>query len=287
MSRIVLVTGHVFGCRALEGLMSSDAISRGELTVSLVVGLSAGRADRTVGFQSPGALAQQLRAPFLETMDGRLTTLLDELRAAEPDYLLVIGWSTLVPPEVLSTAKKLIDGLPGAVGMHPTMLPVGRGCAPIPWTIINGLRTTALSAFVLRDVADSGPLVAQWPITVAEPETSRSLFWKFADLHYHAGAQLAGVLVSHDWRSRRQEDASATTWPKRSEKDGAITRSMTREQVGRLVRAQQPPYPLAWLVIDGRKEAVAACRLRAPGMGSEWRAFEARDGRVWLQLLGH
>ena len=63
------------------------------------------------------------------------------LRAAELDYLLVIGWSQIVHDEALATIGR------GVFGMHPTLLPVGRGRAPIPWTILKGLKETGVTAF--------------------------------------------------------------------------------------------------------------------------------------------
>src|SRR5690606_21684147 len=52
------------------------------------------------------------------------------------DWLFIIGWSQIVSNQVLNSPKS------GCIGMHPTLLPVGRGRAAIPWAIIKGLDKT-------------------------------------------------------------------------------------------------------------------------------------------------
>jgi methionyl-tRNA formyltransferase len=75
--------------------------------------------------------------------------------------------------------------------MHPSPLPVGRGQAPIPWTIIKGLKQTALSVFFLAEEADAGPVIARYDLDVRDNETSASLFYRLGHVHFTAGLDLA------------------------------------------------------------------------------------------------
>ena len=62
--------------------------------------------------------------------DGQLSTSVREL---ELDWLFIIGWSQIASDDVLASPTK------GVLGMHPSLLPVGRGRASVPWAILKKL----------------------------------------------------------------------------------------------------------------------------------------------------
>ncbi|HEY0638322.1 MAG TPA: formyltransferase family protein [Pseudonocardiaceae bacterium] len=257
-ARVVMVTGHVFGIRAFEGVTSAPAYLEGRVEIPLVIGLDAGLAGGTVGYHPVRPLAEQLGVRCFDTTDGRLTSHAGLLRELRPDYVLVIGWSRLVSTEVL--------GIPaaGCVGMHPTRLPSGRGQAPIPWTIIKGLRDTALSVFFLEAGADTGAVIARHELSVHPRETALSLFNRVAQTHFTAGFELAAGLGARSVRGEPQDPAEATVWGKRRPADGEITPDLTADQVDALVRALLGPYPRAFAVAGGTPHPVVAVE-RATG----------------------
>lgn len=256
---LVLVTGHAFGVRAFEGIFSSRAFLHGQIGVPLMIGLDDSRAAGTVGYTSPGRLAAEQGVPYISTSDGRLSTLAGRIRHARPAYILVIGWSHLVGEDILSipiAAAAPREGEPGwsgCIGMHPTMLPTGRGQAPIPWTIIKGCDKTALSVFFLAAQADAGPLIAQYELDVRDGETSASLFYRIAHTHFTAGLELADRLGDGSVRARAQDDSAATRWPRRRPEDGEILRTMTCREISLLVRALLGPYPRAFVSLGSEK----------------------------------
>ncbi len=179
--QLVLITGHTFGTRAFEGVFSSGAFLDGKVEVSLMIGLDDSRAGATVGYQPLSGIATEQGVPYIGTSDGRLSSLAGRIRDTAPDYVLVIGWSYLVGEDILSIPAS------GCIGMHPTPLPLGRGQAPIPWTIIKGLKRTALSVFFLGAAADTGPVIASYDLDVRDNETSSSLFYRIGHAHFTAG----------------------------------------------------------------------------------------------------
>lgn len=291
-ARLVLVTGHAFGCQAFEGIFSSGAFLAGRVEVALMIGLADTRAQATVGYRSPGGLAAEQGVRYLSTSDGRLSSLAGAIGAARPDYLLVIGWSYLIGRDILALPAR------GSIGMHPTPLPAGRGQAPIPWTIINGLTTTALTVFFLVEAVDAGPVIAQYDLAVRDRETSASLFYRMGQAHFTAGCELGDLLGGGPVPSVVQDERLATRWPRRRPRDGEIRQTMTRAQIDRLVRAQLGPYPRAF-VPDGGGRPLPVRALsegERPGPADERPGpadgepdpdngripFQCRDGHVWL-----
>jgi methionyl-tRNA formyltransferase len=301
--RLVLVTGHTFGVRAFEGIFSSRAFLSGKIAVPLMIGLDDSRAAATVGYTPLSRLAAEQGVRYIGTSDGRLSTLAGPIRHARPAYILVIGWSHLVGEDILSIPRAVAgrrDGEPGwsgCIGMHPTMLPTGRGQAPIPWTIINDCDKTALSVFFLVKQADAGPLIAQYELDVRDGETSASLFYRIAHTHFTAGLELAERLGDGAVRARAQDESAATRWPRRRPEDGEILATMTCREISLLVRALLGPYPRAFIWgresegeggrgrerIEIRGVEPAGAPPGAPGGDGRRRIrFRCRDGEVYL-----
>ena len=257
-TRLVLVSGHAFGVAAFAGILSADGFLEDQLEVSAVIGLPEEKARKTVGYRSPAPLAAEHQVRYLDAPDGRLAGLAGLIGDIQPHYLLVIGWSSLIGPEVLRIPAEAAavngDGLPhggGCIGMHPTKLPEGRGQAPIPWTIIKGLSRTALSVFFLEEAADTGALIAQYPVEVRPRETASSLFYKMEHAHFSAGAELAAGLADRSVTGSQQDESTASSWPRRRPDDGELTSAMTCDEVDRQVRALLGPYPRAFVTYDG------------------------------------
>jgi methionyl-tRNA formyltransferase len=289
---LVLVTGHTFGVRAFEGIFSSRAFLDGKVGVPLMIGLDDSHEAGTVGYASLGRLAAEQGVPYVSTSDGRLSSLAGRIREARPAYILVIGWSHLVGEDILSIPAPAC----GCIGMHPTMLPTGRGQAPIPWTIIKGGDKTALSVFFLVAEADAGPLIAQYELDIRDGETSASLFYRIAHTHFTAGLELAERLGDGSVRARAQDETTATRWPRRRPEDGEILATMTCREISLLVRALLGPYPRAFIWQPGQSgrgrektqirgvEPVADGKGDGKGDAGDGRRirFRCRDGEVYL-----
>jgi len=165
------------------------------------------------------------------------------LRAQNLDWLFIIGWSQIAGPDVLASVRQ------GAIGMHPTLLPQGRGRAAIPWAILKGLDRTGVTMFKLDAGVDSGPVIAQREVAIGPRETATTLYARVEaahrDLMRVAWANLSAGRVT----LTPQDESLATYWPGRMPEDGRLLPTMTVAEADRLVRAVTEPYPGAF--IDG------------------------------------
>jgi len=166
---------------------------------------------------------------------------LEALRAARLDWLFIVGWSQIARPAVLETAAQ------GVLGIHPTLLPEGRGRAPIPWAILKGLPQTGVTLFRLDAGVDSGPIAGQLAIPLDPRETATSLYDKVAEGHRRLIRDCWPRLEAGTLEFAQQDDARATYWPGRRPEDGAIDLSGSVRDADRLVRAVTRPYPGAFL----------------------------------------
>src|SRR5690606_1468973 len=71
-------------------------------------------------------------------------------------------WSQIGKEELLSVPRL------GVLGMHPTLLPVGRGRAAIPWAILKNLESSGVTMFKLDQGVDTGDILEQVEIPLPE-----------------------------------------------------------------------------------------------------------------------
>ena len=174
----------------------------------------------------------------------------DAIKTAKLDWLFIIGWSQIARKPILDAP------LFGVIGAHPTLLPIGRGRAAIPWAILRGHSQTGVTLFKIDEGIDSGPILAQQVIPISKNETASSLYEKVDEAHVEIIHDFIPHLLSNDIQFREQSEALATVWPGRSPADGEISLSSSVWDADRLVRAVTRPYPGAFFYKGDKKVIV-------------------------------
>ncbi len=191
----------------------------------------------------------------------------DSIRAIRErgiDWLFIIGWSQIAGQAVLDAPGR------GVLGIHPTLLPEGRGRAPIPWAILKGLEQTGVTLFKLDAGVDTGEILAQEVLPLAPQETAATLYSRVNEAHKTIISNIWNALVNDTLELRKQDESRVTTWEARTPEDGRITPEMPVEYVERLVRATTRPYPGAFYENeDGGLVRVWSGRIGDPGTPPE------------------
>ena len=103
----------------------------------------------------------------------------------DADLVLCTGFPWLLPAEAIEVPRL------GVVNGHPSLLPRYRGPFPLAWAVLNGERETGLTYHRMDPAFDTGAILAQQPIPLADDETMDSLTPK---LQAASGALLPIVL---------------------------------------------------------------------------------------------
>ena len=184
--------------------------------------------------------------PLLKIDNINDQIVIDTLVEKSIDWLFIIGWSQIAKSKLLSTPSK------GCIGMHPTLLPKGRGRAAIPWAIIKGLTRTGVSMFKLDEGVDTGDIIGQGIIEINDKTTATELYELVDEMHIELIAKYWDDISCGNITLTKQNDDDATEWPGRKPEDGEVTSDMTMAEADRLVRAVTHPYPGAFYREDGR-----------------------------------
>jgi len=166
---------------------------------------------------------------------------------ANIDWLFIIGWSQIAGDDVLEAAKY------GTLGMHPTLLPEGRGRASVPWAIIKALKKTGVSLFKLDAGVDTGLIGVQIEIPLDLAEDATSLYEKVNHAHSQLMHKTIRLLENNKMYFQVQDESKTTFWPGRKPEDGQLDLSGSVIDAERLVRAVTHPYPGAFIHKNGKK----------------------------------
>jgi methionyl-tRNA formyltransferase len=188
--------------------------------------------------------------PLLEAEDINAPGTVDAIRASGGGLLLVTGWSQLLSRPLLELCQL------GAVGMHPTRLPEGRGRAPIPWTLIKGLKRSAVTLFHLTEGVDDGDIVGQIEFDVADLDDAASLYEKICDVYVDLVREFVPRLLDGTAPRRPQDHARATYWPRRRPEDGRIDWTRPARELYNWVRGLTHPYPGAFTELRGERVTI-------------------------------
>ena len=188
--------------------------------------------------------------PLIKNSHVNDRLVIDVIKKYEIDWLFIIGWSQIANQELLNTPKR------GVLGMHPTLLPQGRGRAAIPWAIIKGLSKTGVTLFQLDAGVDTGPIAAQIVIPLAEDETAAGLYDKVERAHVELMKEVIPKLMNDTLTLVKQDEELATEWEGRKPDDGKINLDGSVYEGDRLIRAVTRPYPGAFFYDNNVKTIV-------------------------------
>lgn len=175
---------------------------------------------------------------------------IDLISESDIDWLFIIGWSQIAGSAILKAPNK------GVLGIHPTLLPEGRGRAAIPWAILKGLDKTGVTLFKLDEGVDTGEIVSQLQIPLNSETTAATLYESVNQAHVSLIESVFNELKNDTVTLIKQDEDKATVWPGRKPEEGEIDLTGSVVSAERLVRAVTHPYPGAFVHIGTDKYIV-------------------------------
>ncbi len=175
---------------------------------------------------------------------------IEEIYKTNIDWLFIVGWSQIASKDLLDAPKR------GVIGIHPTLLPLGRGRASIPWAILKDLEKTGVTMFKMDDGVDTGPIISQIEIPLNKEITATELYQLIIDGHIQLIKKNTKSILNQELKLIPQDDVEATIWPGRKPEEGLINFNSSVYNAEKLVRALTYPYPGAFYYKDGVKYIV-------------------------------
>ncbi|MGH7306977.1 MAG: formyltransferase family protein, partial [Candidatus Rokuibacteriota bacterium] len=233
-ARWAIFAYHTIGARALAALLA-----RGEDVATVVTHADdPGEGD---WFESVAELARVHRIRCLAPPSPNLPEVVETVRGLAPDLILSVWYRRLLGPELLAVPRV------AALNLHGSLLPAYRGRAPLNWVLVNGETRTGVTLHHMTAAADAGDIVAQRPIGIEPDDTAFALYERMVRVGVELLLEAYPAVLANTAPRIPQDDARATTVPRRRPDDGRIEWTWPATRIFDMIRAVAEPYPGAFV----------------------------------------
>ena len=194
--------------------------------------------------------AETIGLPVLQPEKLKDEEFLNDLRALEADLQIVVAFRML--PEVVWDMPRL-----GTFNLHASLLPQYRGAAPINWAVINGDTNTGITTFFLEHEIDTGNVLLQRSIPIAEDDNVGIVHDKLMELGGELVCETVDGIIANSLTPTPQKEFSVgelRSAPKIFKETCRINWEQSTQKVYDFIRGLSP-YPAAWsqlLTADGK-----------------------------------
>lgn len=167
------------------------------------------------------------------------------IRDLDPEVIVVAAFGQLLPKELLDMP------LYGCINVHASLLPKYRGAAPIQAAIINGEKESGITIMHMDVKLDTGDMILQENIPLAEDETGGSLHDKLASLGARLIVEALDKLKEGTAKRIPQDESQATYVKMLDKKMGYIDFAKPAIDIERMIRGLNP-WPSAYTKLKGK-----------------------------------
>ncbi|MCH7618554.1 MAG: methionyl-tRNA formyltransferase [Candidatus Marinimicrobia bacterium] len=177
--------------------------------------------------------AADMGIPILEPKSLKDSSFIREIASLDVELSCVVAFRIL-PDELISIPKR------GTVNLHASLLPLYRGAAPIQRAIMAGEKITGATTFFIRREVDTGNILLQKSLPLAEDEDFGSLHDRLAELGANLLLKTIEGIKSGKLKEIPQDDAKATNAPKIKSEDLKINWDNSAGRIHDQVRGLSP-----------------------------------------------
>ncbi|CAG0964621.1 methionyl-tRNA formyltransferase [Anaerolineae bacterium] len=189
-------------------------------------------------------LAQERGLAIFQPPTLRQTENVASLRDLAPEVIIVSAYGLILPREVLALPRR------GCVNTHASLLPRHRGAAPIAAAILAGDTETGITLMQMDVGLDTGPILAQRAIPIADADTTGTLTPKLARLAADLLIETLPRILASEITPQPQDESRATMFKTIRKEEGLIDWTQSAIEIARRVRAFNP-WPSAYTFWNG------------------------------------
>ncbi|MCK9573909.1 MAG: methionyl-tRNA formyltransferase [Candidatus Omnitrophica bacterium] len=160
--------------------------------------------------------AQKANIPVITPQSIKTNEIKEQLSKMSPDLFIIADYGKILPASLLVIPKI------AALGVHPSLLPLYRGPAPINWALLKGDKETGATIFKMNEGLDTGDIILQNKITISDKDNARTLSEKLAKEGARLLVESLNMLKRDSWATISQNEAFSSFAPKLQKKDGKI-----------------------------------------------------------------
>ena len=257
-STVVVFAYHQVGFRCLSVLLAHG------VDIRLVV-THADDPHETIWWQSVAKLAGQAGIPVITPENPNSATVIEQVRQCRPELIFSFYYRHMLSAQLLQIPTV------GCFNMHGSLLPKYRGRVPVNWALVHGESESGVTLHRMEIKPDAGHLLDQQMLQVLPNDTAHDLFLKLVCAAETVMQRALPGLLSGSFEERPMDLHAGSYFGGRKPEDGLVDWSRSAWEIHNLIRAVAPPYPGAFMDVQGQ-------RLRL--LGSYWRGDAAKSDTV-------
>lgn len=148
----------------------------------------------------------------------------------QADACVVVAYGLILPKEIIEGTKF------GCINLHPSLLPLWRGAAPIQRTIMNGDTKTATCVMKMDEGLDSGDVIKQNIFELDQEINYKELAEKFSNDGANLILQSLKELESGTAKFTKQDNSKATYAKKITKEEALIDFNKSAQEVNQKIR---------------------------------------------------
>lgn len=243
--RIGWMSHHIEGIKPLKAVLTAG------FPVQAIITLQDDLMAKKSGAANFAGIASEHNIPLHHVRNVNDPPSIELLNCLNLDVLFVIGWSQILHPPALRSAKL------GCFGAHASLLPANRGSAPVNWALIKGETRTGNTLMRLSEGVDAGDIVAQRTIPISPFDNVAILYDLVAETNCEMVLELLWNLAETKvLQVRPQCNDGSPLLPRRRPEHGMLDWTQPARKVYDFIRALTRPYPGAFSWANGLRTKI-------------------------------
>ena len=183
--------------------------------------------------------------PVYQPVKVRDPEFIQVIKDLAPDVIVVVAFGQIIPQAILDLPPY------GCINIHASLLPKYRGAAPIQWAVIDGEKETGITTMQMDAGLDTGAILEQERVALAEDETGGSLFDKLSAVGSSLILSTLKKLEAGTIRPVPQPSEGSSYAGRLPKELGDINWSRDAGSIERLIRGLNP-WPSAYTRWNGK-----------------------------------
>lgn len=196
--------------------------------------------------------------PVFQPVKVKAPEAVETLRGYGADVFVVAAFGQILSEEILTMPRY------GCINIHASLLPKYRGSAPIQRVILDGEKETGVTIMQMDRGIDTGDMLLQSVVPIAEKETGDSLHDKLADEGAKLIVEALRKLEAGELVPRKQNDEESCYAKMLDKSMGKIDWQQSAVRIERLVRGLNS-WPSAYTSFHGKTLKIWECNVVSGG----------------------
>lgn len=184
----------------------------------------------------------QTAIPLFEPQ--KLSEIISAVQELKPDILVCFAYGKIFKPEFMALF------LMGGINLHPSLLPLYRGCAPVPAAILHKDKETGFTVQRLAPQMDSGNILLQTRFALNGTEYADDILERASKEGGGLFLDVLDKLENGTAEETVQKEENATYFGMLKKEDSAINWNDSAEDICAKIRAFEP-WPGACTTANG------------------------------------